>query len=443
MNRLPVFLVVLALPLAVFSEEKEGKPDPKRIINESNSFLKEREPEMTAEEYALYEKVASMLSSQPEFALKLLQGMVNEQQKPSPAFEFILGNAYYFAGKNEDSATHYKNAIERYPKFLRAWSNLGVLYYSTQKYNEAIPCLAKSVALGDRDPKTFGLLAYCLEQTNNIVQAEMSYMQALSGDPINSEWMEGLLRIYVQGKQFARAEWLVKNMIREHPTETRLWTIEANIMISQTRKVEAMVLLETCAGLGVAGPSELSLLADLYAEQKLIPEAADTYRKLANTDSTLGEKKLFTLIAALIAEGDYTRAQTILDGMKEPRSNEGTVGLLQARADLFAAQKEWAKAKSSLNQLLKIAPLNGPALVSIGRVYLAEDDQIRASLAFEAAYQIPETTFRASLQLANMELRNKHYAKAVEYLEKALSLEKIPTVEDYLARVKTLADKTK
>ncbi len=25
--------------------------DPKRIINESNSFLKEREPEMTAEEY--------------------------------------------------------------------------------------------------------------------------------------------------------------------------------------------------------------------------------------------------------------------------------------------------------------------------------------------------------------------------------------------------------
>jgi hypothetical protein len=67
--------------------------DAQRIINESSSFLKEREPEMTAEEYALYEKVMNMLATNPAFALRVLEGMMNEREKPSPAFEFILGNA--------------------------------------------------------------------------------------------------------------------------------------------------------------------------------------------------------------------------------------------------------------------------------------------------------------------------------------------------------------
>ena len=34
------------------------------------------------------------------------------------------------------------------------------------------------VALGDRDPTTYGLLAYSLEQEGNLIAAEVAYMQA-------------------------------------------------------------------------------------------------------------------------------------------------------------------------------------------------------------------------------------------------------------------------
>ena len=62
---------------SVFARHPAKSPalDPKRIINESSSFLKEREPEMTAEEYALYERVVTMLTTRPEFALKLLEAL--------------------------------------------------------------------------------------------------------------------------------------------------------------------------------------------------------------------------------------------------------------------------------------------------------------------------------------------------------------------------------
>ena len=61
-----------------------------------------------------------------------------------------------------------------------------------------------------------------------------------------------------------------------------------------------------------------------------------------------------------------------------------------------------------------------------------------ATFAFEAALQIPDCTYRASLELANIELKNRHYDKCVEFLEQALKIERTASVEDYLARIRTL-----
>src|SRR6187551_2628273 len=228
--------------------------DPKRIINDSSSFLKEREPEMSAEEYALYEKMLSMLSSNPAFALRLLEAMTKEKEEPSPAFQFILGNAYYAAGDNVKTEASYRAAVERYPTFLRAWNNLGVLYYTTDRFGEAVKAFSKSVSLGDREPTTYGLLGYSLEKEGNFIAAEVAYMQALSGDPGNTDWQEGLLRLCVEGRQLVRAEGIARTLIKAKPSEARFWLILANILLTDHRKLEAIAMLEVAAGSGVATP---------------------------------------------------------------------------------------------------------------------------------------------------------------------------------------------
>lgn len=422
------------------SKGKGPKLDPKRIINESNSFLKEREPEMTAEEYALYERVMTMLATNPAFAIRLLEAMVDEKEKPSPAFEFILGNAYYSAGEVEKCETHYRSAVERFPTFLRAWNNLGVLYYSTDRFAEAVPCFSKAVVLGDKDPTTFGLLGYSLEQTGNVVSAEMSYMQALAGAPDNVDWKEGLLRIYIQGRQFGRAEPLVKTLISEDPRATRFWLAYSNILLAQERKLEAAAVLEAAMGAGVAGTDELILLGDLYAEQKLVPEALEIYTRVLEPSPSLGEGKLVHYAQVLIAGGKLDDAEKIARLLEGRRlTPEGRVAMLQTKADVLIARQKWTEARVELDTLLKLAPMNGRALLSIGRTHAAEEDWARATFAFEAAHRVPETTYRASLELANIELKLRHYDRAIEYLEKALSLQKTDGVQDYLARVRTLA----
>ena len=420
----------------------EPKLDPKRIINESSSFLKEREPEMTEEEYALYQKVVTMLASNPEFAVKLLEAMyASDKEPPSPAFGFILGNAYYAANQIDRAETNYRNAVKRYPTFLRAWVNLGVLYYSSGRYADAVPCFSKAVELGDRDSSTFGLLGYSLQKEGDLVSAEMAYMQALSGEPGNSDWKEGLLAICIDGKQFTRAESLVKNLIKEKPADARYWLTYANILLAEGRKLDATVLLETASGAGVANVDELTLLGDLYAEQGMVPEAAAIYQKILVPSPEIGGRKLLHYAQVLIHAGKLSAAQEVLDIFKTEGEDADGIELRQTRADLLAAQKKWPEERQELDGLLRLRPLNGRALISLGRSYAAEDDIARATIAFETAYGVKDSAYIASLELANIELRNRHYAKSVEYLQKALSIEKTDDVQDFLVRVKTLVEK--
>jgi tetratricopeptide (TPR) repeat protein len=435
-------LVSLAIALHGIASASEPKLDPKRIINESSSFLKEREPEMTEEEYALYQKVVTMLASNPEFAVKLLEAMyTSDKEPPSPAFGFILGNAYYAANQIEKAETNYRAAVTSYPTFLRAWVNLGVLYYTSGRYGEAVPCFSKAVELGDRDSSTFGLLGYSLQKVGDLVSAEMAYMQALSGDPASVDWKEGLLGICIDGKQYTRAESLVKNLIKEQPTDTRYWLSYANILIAEGRKTEATVLLETASGAGISNTETLTLLGDLYAEQNLVREAAAIYQKVLVPSPEIGERKLLHYAQVLISIGKLQDAEGVLGMLNSDSDDASGVELRQTRADLLAAQKKWPEELKELDGLLKIAPLNGKALISLGRAYAAEDDVSRATMAFESAFNVPGSTYIASLELANIELKNKHYAKSVEYLQKALSIERTDDVQDFLVRVKTLVPK--
>ena len=414
------------------------KVDTQKMVKASTAVLHEREPELSPEEFALYDKVSAMLATNPEFAVKLLETMMGDKEKPSPAFEFVLGNAYYEGKQMALAEKYYRSAVERYPEFLRAWKNLGVLYYTTDRLPEAVKCFVKAVSLGDRDASTLGLLGYCLEMQGNLVAAEVDYLQAASIDPADPGWQQGLLRIYIKGKQFGRAEPLVRSLIKAQPTDANLWLDYASILIAQQRKLEAIAVLETAQAAGAADPDELALLGDLYAEQGLAPEAAAVYAQLLGPARARGEQKLIYYAQVLIAAGKLPEAEQALAAVKGELTPAGRLALLQTRADLLMAGKHWPDARQEIESLLALAPLDGRALLTLGRICVEEKDLAHASFAFEAADRVPEFAYRASLELATIEVQNRHYAKAVAYLEKALQLQKSDAVEDYLARIRTL-----
>jgi tetratricopeptide (TPR) repeat protein len=412
--------------------------DPKRIINESSDFLKEREPEMTEEEYALYEKSVTLLAGNPAFAVKLMETMVAGHQN-SPAFEFILGNAYYMSGDLARARVHYESAVAAFPTFLRAWNDLGVMSYSSQNYPEAVRCFSQCIALGDHDPKTFGMLGYCLERVGNLVPAEVDYLQALAGDPGNADWIEGLLRIYVRGRQFGRAESLVKDLVRNEPKRAEFWKTYADILIGDGRKLDAIAVLEAANDAGYLSADDRRLLADLYAERRMVPEAVATYRQLRDGNLELGEQRLLTLARLLTYEHAYAQAADALGAAEAGVVPAYRPGCLRARAEWYAAQSEWPKARATWQDLLQLEPMNAVALLGLGRAEMAGGDEARAEMNFEEAVRIPDAAYDAHIELATLEIKHRQYQEAIPHLERALALRDSGDIRDLLSRMRTLA----
>jgi tetratricopeptide (TPR) repeat protein len=107
-----------------------------------------------------------------------------------------------------------------------------------------------------------------------------------------------------------------------------------------------------------------------------------------------------------------------------------------AKADLFSARKEPEIAKRELDAVLVLEPLNGRALLAAGSYYKARGDLARAEMSFESAAQLPKHMYRACIELADIAIKTRRYQRSLEFLERALAVEKNLPLQQYIAKIK-------
>ncbi len=412
--------------------------DVNAIINESYEFLRNREPQMTATEFSLYETIVPMVFEQPDYAMRLLETMISDDEPESAAFEFILGNLYFVQGRYVSAEARFRSALKRYPEFIRAWLTLGVPLYTMERYSEAIPCFTEVISLGNRDARTFGLLGYSLQRSGNPLVAEMAYMQALTSKPKDPQLIEGLLKLYLESGQTNRAEAMLKQLIRLNPGDGRNYLLYANTLYDDGRPLEAVIMLEVAAGLDRLDTDGVLFLANLYAEMDFHREAVSAYRRVIERDQELGVTRSIVYAQALIAEDRLEEAGVLLSGLEAAVDDETRIPYLHTQAEWFYARTDLAGARGLLEDLVRLDPMNGNALVRLGQVLELEGDLARAELILERAYQVPETRRRAGLELANIAVRNRRFEKGVAFIEEAIRLESSGELRVHLERLKSL-----
>ncbi len=435
------FCPLLALGLITAAALPAAKPpalDPNRIINESYGFMKNREPEMTDIEHALYERVVAIAGTRPDFALKMLETMLADKEPESPAFEYVLANIYYTNKQYDLSEQRYRAAITKYPEYLRAWTNLGVLYYATQRYAEAVPCFTKAIQLGDSEASTYGLLAYSLDQIGNSVPAEICYMQAIAAEPDNVDWIGGLLGLYLAQKQYGPAESLVRRLIVAKPGDPNHWLVYANLKIALAQKVEAIAALETALQAGDPSEEVLLLLGDLYAERNMPADASRVYQRIITKAPEVGVRRLLSYAEALIDQGNGPEAARILNGLTGELPPTERLALRRVQIDLALSREDWDGARQALEDYMREAPLDGTSLISLAQVYKQLGDPGRSEFALQQAAQIEASAYRANVELANLRVTQRKYSEALELLQRALELKRSPALEDYILRVRSL-----
>jgi len=413
--------------------------NPDDIINESYNFRKEREPDMTAAEFALYERISGMVETNPVFALQLLETMLNDEQEDSAAFDVALGNLYYANNRIPDALSRYRSAIDKYPNFLRAWVNIAMIHYREQEWPQAASAFAKAVNLGDRDAQTFGLLAFSLRQAGNTLGAEMAFMQAMTANPEDPNWVGGLLEMYFVNKRFDQAESLVREMIRLEPEKSKNWMLYSSLLVELGRPLEAATQLEIARKIGVIDPEGLALLGDLYVQLSLIPEAIAAYGELADGRHGMGTDRLVAYARSMISKGELETAAEVMSHI-DPGTEWAQNRVWNfAQAEMAVAREQWAQAQESYQNILDIEPLSPFALLGLGHSLVQLQDNARAEFVFEQALRVPEAERRACLELANLVLGHNDFERAIELLERAENLEPQAEIRTQIARLKTLS----
>ena len=82
---------------------------------------------------------------------------------------------YYQMNRLSRSAATYEKALEKFPSFLRARKNLGFVYLSLGKIEDASESLSRAISLGENDGATYVALGYCLFSQERYVSAENAY----------------------------------------------------------------------------------------------------------------------------------------------------------------------------------------------------------------------------------------------------------------------------
>ena len=143
--------------------------------------------------------------------------------KSSAVFDFMLGNILYQKDAIDDAIDAYQAAVEKHPKYRRAWGNLAQLHYANAAFAEAKLALTRVIAIGGGDAVTFALLGVCHARGQDHIAAESAFRMAIMLEPDTVEYRMPLAETLFRQGRFAEAASLFEYLIELQPERTELW----------------------------------------------------------------------------------------------------------------------------------------------------------------------------------------------------------------------------
>ncbi|MDD5327760.1 MAG: tetratricopeptide repeat protein [Phycisphaerae bacterium] len=413
----------------------------KKRFTESYIAEVEIEPRVTADEREQMQKVFELISSaKMDEAIKKLEKLRNEAA--SAVYDFTLANIYFQQEKLDEAAAAYQIAVEKYPKFRRAWKNLGLIYVRKGEFEKALPAMTRVVELGGGDAITYGLLGYAYSSVENNLSAESAYRMAILLDPATLDWKMGLARSLFKQERFAEAITLCGQLIKDQPEQANLWLLQANAFIGLNKPLKAAEIYELVDQLGQSTVDSLNTLGDIYINEELYDMAVQSYIRAMEKPQGKASRAI-RAAKVLCARGAYEETRKLVEYMEtskdEQIKDEDRKDLLKIRARLAVANGSGDEEISVLEQVVELDPLDGEALILLGQHSARKGDIEKAIFYYERAASIEKYEADAKVRQAQLLVGSGKYAEAIPLLQRAQQIKPRDNVQSYLEQVLRVA----
>ncbi len=417
-------------------------PSFKRWFTESYIAETEIEPRVTIDEREQMQEVLELISSDKmdEAAKRLLK---YRNEAASAVFDFTLANIYFQQEKLDQAASTYEVAVDKYPKFRRAWKNLGLIRIRQSEFQKALPALTRVVELGGGDAITYGLLGFAYSSVGNHLSAESAYRMAILLDPNTLDWKMGLARSFFKQQRFGEAIALCRLLIAEYPERSDFWLLQANAYIGMDQPVKAAEIYELVDHLGKSSADSLNMLGDIYINEQLYELAVDSYIRAMKKDSGSKPDRALRSAKVLAARAAYEETRQLIQQIErqyaDQLSDAQRKEMLKLRARLAVADGSAEEEVTVLKEIVELDPLDGEALILLGQYYGRKGETEQAIFYYERAAAIEEHAADAKIRHAQLLVQNGKYSEGVPLLRQAQQLKYRENVQEYLEQVERIA----
>lgn len=415
-------------------------------LAESNLPNTAVEPPVTTLQREQFQRVYAMLeNNRMDDAANLLEEY-RQDPTASARVDYMLGNIY-FQRKQLDYATKaYQRAVKKYANYRDAHQQLGLVLVRQDRFRKAIDSLTKAIELGANDDITNGLLGFAYAALGKHIAAEKAFSDAMKLNPKNENWKMGLARSYFEQRRFAEAASFTSTLIEEAPDNPSLWLLQANAYLGMNENMKAAENFEIVAHMGAATADTMFTLGDIYINEELYGMAVDSYARAMESDEKGNTERPIRAVKVLSARGALEETERLIQEVRKLRSAELTDAqqkdLLWAESRIKVARGDTGGYVDILKVIVERDPLDGEAMILLGRHYRNENDLERAELWFKRAAGIEEHEADACIQLGMLEAGRRQYKEALSYLKRAQKLKPSDKLEEYIEEIEKLAGRS-
>ena len=410
----------------------------------AQSYIAETELEPTVtlpEREDLQEVLNAIAGDDLDGALALL----SERGGPaaSATFDFMLGNIHFQREDNAAAIAAYDLAVAKYPKFLRAWKNKGICHIRSGDFEGAIGAFTRVLQLGRADAVTYGLLGWAYGNAERFLPSESAYRMAILLDPETVDFQMGLARALFKQGRFEVAAALVGELLLDRPESPELWLLQANAYIGMKEPMRAAENFEIVDTLGASTPETLNNLADIYRFEDLHALAVERFLAALDLDASLSAERAIAGAQFIVLKGANEEGKRLLAGIEARR--EGALSevqrteLLRIRSRIAAMEGASEEEASVLEEIVALDPLDGDAMVRLGRYQRGLGAIEQAIFWYERAAQLDAHEADAKSAWGQLLVSEGRYDEALPLLRRSLELKPRQSLEDYLKQVESLA----
>lgn len=435
----------------------------------SYGILSDVEPEVTDAEQLLLSRLQTLFAATKfQDAENELIRYIKETTNPtdsklqpgeiSPALVFVLGNLYFQSERNQEAERAFKEAIRRFPKFRRAHTNLGFLYVTNNRIDEALPAFQKSVELGEKSARVMGMLGYCYLMKQNAIAAENAYRQAYLIDPSARDWKLGLAQSLLMLEKYEDAASMFDVLLKENINDRQLWMRQTSAYMAMEKFDQAIINLEMMRLLKIADEKNLVLLGNIYVDQSQPRLALSAYSEALSISQKFDAPQALKCARILNDTGNPGEAKDMIQKIRDKAgknlSSADRIALDLVEVKIARSNNQNDLVGEILKRLLQENPTNPEILLELAKFHdqnaknETNEDALRkhigeAKTNYLLAMQYDSTAYAANLGYGQMLIRDSRALDALPYIEKALSLKKSDSLEQYASRVRRAADREK